>query len=135
MRNNDLEMLARQCHEANRGYCRALGDDSQKSWDEAEQWQRDSAIAGVKAVLENPAITPEDLHGNWMAHKIRNGWVYGEIKDAEKKTHPCMVAYDRLPVEQRAKDSIFRGIINGYIDHEIHAEDSETPADEQPAVL
>jgi len=40
--------IAEVCHEVNRAYREALGDTSQVSWLEAPQWQRDSAIAGVK---------------------------------------------------------------------------------------
>jgi hypothetical protein len=31
------EQIARVAYEANRAYCRTIGDDSQKPWDEAEQ--------------------------------------------------------------------------------------------------
>jgi hypothetical protein len=43
-----FEELARITHEANRTYCQALGDDSQLHWDNAPEWQRESALAGVK---------------------------------------------------------------------------------------
>lgn len=39
-----IEEIAKVCHEANRGYCKALGDDSQLPWDEAPQWAKTSAI-------------------------------------------------------------------------------------------
>ena len=48
--------------------------------------------------------------------KIADGWVYGKIKDAELKTHPCCVPYEQLPVEQRAKDYIFRAIVKTCIE-------------------
>lgn len=98
-------------HEVNRAYCAALGDDSQKPWAEAEAWQRQSAIAGVQAIAANPDMTPEQSHEGWMALKEAEGWVYGEEKDVEAKTHPCMVPYDELPVEQRAKDAIFGTVV------------------------
>lgn len=44
----DNEQIARVAHEVNRAYCKALGDDSQEVWELAPQWQRDSAIVGVK---------------------------------------------------------------------------------------
>lgn len=97
-------------HESNRAYCEALGDTSQVSWAEAPQWQRDSAIAGVAAKRANPEMTAADQHESWFAHKIADGWVYGEVKDADAKTHPCMVPYDQLPAAQRAKDHIFGAI-------------------------
>lgn len=104
------EAIAQVTHEANKAYCEALGDFSQPCWQEAPQWQRDSAIAGVAAKRSDPAMTPEKQHENWFNHKVADGWSYGEVKDAEAKTHPCMVPYSQLPSSQRAKDHIFGAI-------------------------
>jgi hypothetical protein len=106
-----LEDIAELCHEANRIYCRSIGDNSQVPWSEAPEWQRDSAIKGVVFDHDNPGTTPEMLHESWGAQKIADGWVYGPVKDAEKKTHPCLVPYDQLPPEQQAKDALFKTII------------------------
>ncbi len=106
-----IERIAKACHEANRAYCASMGDLSQAPWDLAPDWQRQSAIAGVQAVIDDPWVTPGHLHAAWMAQKQANGWVYGEVKDPEAKTHPCMVPYDELPPEQRAKDHIFGAIV------------------------
>jgi hypothetical protein len=35
--------------------------------------------------------------------KVKDGWVYGEVKDVEAKTHPCIVPFDALSVEQTDK--------------------------------
>jgi hypothetical protein len=106
-----IELAAEAAHEANRCYCRALGDNSQPRWDEAPQWQKDSAIAGAKAIFEDPDTTPEQSHEGWMRHKEAEGWVYGPVKDPEKKEHPCLLPYDQLPVEQRRKDEIFKSVV------------------------
>ena len=108
---SDTESIARVCHEVNRAICEASGDHSQKSWETAAQWQRDSAVRGVAFTLANPAATPADQHVAWMQDKLADGWVYGAVKDAEAKTHPCLVAYDELPFEQRVKDHAFRAIV------------------------
>lgn len=105
------EKIARFCHEINRAYCIGIGDNSQKPWDEAEQWQRDSAIDGLRFHMENPDAGPGASHENWMKFKIEDGWVYGDVKDTEKKTHPCLVNYVLLPVEQRMKDSLFVTVV------------------------
>lgn len=104
-----VEEIARVCHEANRAWCEANGDTSQVPYDHAEGWQRDSAIEGVQAALEG--ATPEQLHESWCAAKVRDGWVYGEVKDAVAKTHPCLVRYDLLPEDQRLKDHLFGAIV------------------------
>ncbi len=103
--------IARVCHEANRAYCLALGDDSQPRWEDAPDWQRDSAVAGVRLHLDEP-MTPRESHEAWMAHKAAEGWVYGDTKDAEAKTHPCMAPYDQLPLEQRRKDELFGAVVS-----------------------
>ena len=107
-----VETIAKVCHDANKSFCEAIGDNSQKSWEEAEQWQRDSAIKGVGFRRENPNAPHSAQHDAWMQDKINDGWVHGELKDAEKKTHPCLVPYDQLPVHQQKKDALFQAIVD-----------------------
>lgn len=107
-----VEEIARVCHEVNRAYCNSLGDASQPAWEDAPEWQKNSARAGVKMHLANPDATPEDSHNSWMALKEAEGWVFGEHKDPEKKTHPCMRPYRELPRDQRTKDYLFRAIVH-----------------------
>lgn len=104
--------IARIAHEANRAYCKTIGDDSQPAWEDAPDWQKDSAESGVVFHVTNPDAGPSGSHENWMKVKEEDGWVYGETKDPEAKTHPCMVPYDQLPEEQRIKDYIFTAIVH-----------------------
>jgi hypothetical protein len=106
--------IARECHEANRAYCKLIGDDSQVPWEEAEQWQKDSAIKGVRYHLTTDNTTPADSHESWMKQKVEEGWVYGEVKDPIAKTHYCMVPYAELPEEQKRKDYIFWAIVQAH---------------------
>lgn len=107
----DMKVLvikaAKTAHEVNRAWCQANGDMSQSAWEDAPEWQKDSAVLGVKNVLANPDTTPEQSHISWSNHKLSEGWVYGEVKDPEAKTHPCLVPYGDLPPEQRIKDALF----------------------------
>lgn len=105
-------VIARVAHEINRAYCASLGDTSQPAWEDAPEWQQKSAIAGVEMHLANPDATPEQSHESWLAQKVAAGWVYGEVKDAEKKEHPCCRPYDELPQEQKAKDYLFRSVVH-----------------------
>lgn len=104
--------IARVCHEVNRAYCEALGDTSQKRWEEAPEWQRQSAMNGVQFHLNNPTAGPDHSHISWLKEKEDTGWKYGPVKDEAKKEHPCFVPYEQLPVEQKAKDYIFRSIVH-----------------------
>lgn len=103
--------LAKICHQANKAYCETIGDDSQVNWEDAPDWQKSSAIKGVKFHLDNPDAGPSASHNSWLKEKIDAGWVYGKIKDPIKKTHHCIVPYKELPREQQLKDFLFINII------------------------
>lgn len=113
--NIAIEAIARVCHEANKGLCESFGDFTQKTWEEAEQWQKDAISAGVKEQISNPDITPEQSHVAWCEVKYASGWVYGPVKNAEKKTHPCLVPYSHLPYEERAKDYLRIAVIKSFL--------------------
>lgn len=103
--------IARVCHEANRAYCLALGDASQPAWDDAPEWQRRSAVNGVRHATENPGAGPSASHESWLEEKRAAGWRYGPVKDPEKKEHPCFVPYGQLPAGQRRKDALFLAVV------------------------
>jgi len=106
MKPTTIEACARATHEANRAYCIAIGDTSQVAWDDAPEWQRTSAINGVRGVLVD-GNGPEQSHESWLREKAATGWKYGPVKDPERKEHPCFVPYSELPPAQKAKDAIF----------------------------
>ena len=106
-----IEDVARVCHEANRAFCEAIGDQSQKPWESASLWQRNSAIEGVRFRLANPDASPAAQHDAWTADKVADGWTYNPVKDPALKQHPCLVPFDELPPEQRAKDVLFVAVV------------------------
>ena len=108
----EIEEIARVCHEANRAYCSMLRDNSQVDWYHAPAWQRESAIEGVKFHIGNPGAPAEASHENWMRQKEAEGWGHGPVKDAVLKTHPCMVPFAQLPIEQQRKDHLFKAVVN-----------------------
>jgi len=113
--DEQLELAAETAHEVNRAYCYGLGDDSQLAWDEAPKWQKQSALLGVKAIVENPALPSSALHEGWLAQKKADGWKYGPVKDPDKKEHPCFVPFNELPVEQKVKDVLFVMTVRGVL--------------------
>ena len=106
-----IGLIAAVAHETNRAYCRTLGDNSQPTWDEAPEWQRTSAINGVQFHIDNPHTDQSASHDNWLKEKYADGWKYGEVKDPEKKLHPCCVPYEDLPIPQQVKDALFVGVV------------------------
>lgn len=111
--NPNILQIAKVCHEANRAYCQAIGDDSQAPWEQAPDWQKESAVKGVEFHLSGDH-DPSASHQSWYDEKKADGWIYGPVKDVEKKEHPCMVAYSQLPKEQQAKDYIFRAVVHSF---------------------
>ncbi|HJW55858.1 MAG TPA: RyR domain-containing protein [Burkholderiaceae bacterium] len=111
-----VQSVARVAHEVNRAYCQATGDNSQPEWNDAPDWQKQSATAGVRAHLNSGfALTPKQSHESWMKQKADEGWKYGPVKDPETKEHPCFVPYDQLPQEQRVKDYLFRAVVHSML--------------------
>ncbi len=114
----ESEQVARIAHETNRAYCQSIGDNSQPSWEEAPEWQRKSAVTGVKfhiRTLESGSKPiPSASHESWLAEKQADGWKYGPVKNPDKKEHPCYVPYDELPLEQKMKDYLFTAIVEAF---------------------
>lgn len=114
--------IAMACHEANRSLQFALGEDPAAKWGNISQDMRASAVDGVRASLSGVS-TPEGLHQNWMDFKTAQGWIYGPDKSEKKKTHPCLVPYEDLPEEQRAKDHLFSSVVSALKPLLINAEE------------
>lgn len=115
--NVRVDRIARVCHEVNKAYCEALGDSSQLAWEDCPEWQKSSARLGVELHLGNHDAGAAASHASWYAQKDAEGWVWGPVKDPERKQHPCMVAFEDLPREQQAKDYIFRGVVLALADY------------------
>lgn len=46
----------------------------------------------------------ENVHDVWAVGRIREGWVYGPVKDAGKKVTPLLVPYGELPESEKDYD-------------------------------
>ena len=46
----------------------------------------------------------KNVHEVWAETRSAQGWTYGEERDDEKKTHPCLIAYEDLPEEEKEYD-------------------------------
>jgi 2-succinyl-5-enolpyruvyl-6-hydroxy-3-cyclohexene-1-carboxylate synthase len=113
-------VIARICHEANRAWCEHWGSDKQPSWDDAPQWQKDSALNGVLHIIEQhekgTPVTAQANHENWMAHKLADGWEYATVKNADKKQHNCLQPYDKLNAKEKLKDKLVLNIVNSFLE-------------------
>ena len=46
----------------------------------------------------------ENVHENWAAQRISEGWTYGEKRDDAKKQTPCLVPYSELTESEKEYD-------------------------------
>lgn len=111
----DDNKIVKIAHEVNKVYRIALGDYSQPDWDDLSDHQKKSALASVAFYRANPYASPEDNHNEWIKDMKSRGWKHGEIKDTQKKEHPCIIPFNDFPQDQKAKDYIFRGIVKQLI--------------------
>lgn len=110
-----VEAMAKICHDANRSYCQTIDDNTQVPWEEAPEWQKESARKGVLLHLSGDH-GPEASHKSWMKEKLDTGWKYGPVKNPEKKEHPCLVPFEKLDAAQQGKDFLFLGIVKAFKD-------------------
>ena len=57
-----------------------------------------------KELLELTEKIAENVHENWSAGRIADGWTYGEKRDDAKKTTPCLVPYSELTETEKEYD-------------------------------
>ena len=61
----------------------------------------------VKLPMELEELVEEmskNVHEVWAETRISQGWTYGEQRDDAKKHHPCLIAYEDLPEEEKEYD-------------------------------
>ena len=115
---NRKEIIAAACHSAWYAYTVLGFKEEGEPWSTIAQWQKDSLYNAIEfwdTFTEKVPVgglawlrtnLPVLSHDNWTKHKLSEGWIYGPVKDANKKTHPCLVPYTALPAAQQLKDSV-----------------------------
>ena len=115
----EVTRIAMITHQVNKAICECSGDTSQANWEDAPDWQKESAIDGIIKSANHTAagkgqMNPEESHNSWLSYKLREGWKYGEVKNSETKEHPNLLPWKELPRDERLKDVIFGGIVHFY---------------------
>lgn len=55
-----------------------------------------SSVVLSEELMELKEQIAKNVHEVWAEGRIKEGWVYGEVRDDEKKTTPCLVPYEEL---------------------------------------
>ncbi len=94
--------LARICHEAHLALRIGLDDSADDvHWDALPQERKDVVVNQVKLIREGKS--PAEVHQAWIDHQLAHGWRYGTSRNRIQKTHPNLVPYEKLSVEEQAK--------------------------------
>ena len=65
----------------------------------------DTSDVNLPKELEQLAeLLSKNVHEVWAETRITQGWKYGEQRNDELKTHPCLVPYEELPEEEKKYD-------------------------------
>ncbi|MBO4720086.1 MAG: Ryanodine receptor Ryr [Prevotella sp.] len=46
----------------------------------------------------------KNVHEVWAETRIKQGWTYGQERNDELKTHPCLIPYEGLSEEEKEYD-------------------------------
>lgn len=106
--NGLVNLCCRAAYEASRAWCHSIGDDSHKPFDDLSTAEKAPIRESVIGILQGNI--PEQIHEDWRRRKIADGWSYGSEKDEERRSHPALLPYAELPLEQRVKNDIWRGV-------------------------
>lgn len=49
-------------------------------------------------------VIAKNVHEEWSAGRMADGWTYGEERNDALKQHPCLVPYEELPEEEKEYD-------------------------------
>lgn len=63
-----------------------------------------SSIELSKDLIELRELIAKNVHDVWAVGRIKEGWIYGEKKNAELKQTPLLVPYEDLPESEKEYD-------------------------------
>lgn len=57
-----------------------------------------------ESLWELTELLAENVHENWAAGRIAEGWRYGPARDDTKRENPCLVPYGQLSDSEKSYD-------------------------------
>lgn len=91
--------------------------DFDKNFESLNDQGKKEIVTLVQKVLDNPNITAQQLHQDWIDLKAYNGWIYAKTINREKKEHNCLIPFSELNFYNQLKDHIFIETIKMYIEY------------------
>lgn len=114
---NDVMKIqaAKTAHEVNLALKLFLGEEAMPVWDKLPAEIKHRNIIGVNAVIDNPNITPAEIHQTWVDVMLKEGWRVGPKIDTIKKAHPSLVPYMELEDNQKLKDVLYLAAVKSIL--------------------
>ncbi|AFN39421.1 hypothetical protein [Aeromonas phage AS-yj] len=98
--------IARTAHDAIRRFNLILGD-TDTLWKEEPEKVKRVWTKHVTYIIDHPDSDARTVHELWRNYKEGEGWIFGEDKSRDEKTHPCLTSYDELHEIEKMKYYIF----------------------------
>lgn len=105
--------IAKIAHETIRSFNLMLGDTDTLWKDEPEKVKR-VYTKHVNFLIDHPDSDPRTVHELWRKYKHGEGWIFGEDKSREEKTHPCLVSYEDLHEIEKMKYYLFLTVVKDH---------------------
>ena len=110
-----VEQIARITYNACKDFQKECKETNfnQVDWKDTTDELRQNCIDSVKFVIDNTDKSNLEklLHENWCKIKKQQGWKYGKKRNVEKKTHPFIVSYEKLPQTQILEYRMFISMV------------------------
>jgi len=107
-----IEQIAQICHNLINKFNAVTRLDLPMEWEDLPDEEKNLYIGGVKYHLNHPFKTAEEAHEYWVRTKLADGWVWGEERSGYAKTHPSLVPFNKLPISEQIKDTLFIHTVN-----------------------
>jgi hypothetical protein len=114
LKNNDI---ARIIYSAIKAYSESIGEYCRyPHWDNIPNVIYNNYIASVEWLKLNQFSDASDLHERYCGILKNQGWEYGVEMDLKRKTHPKIMEFHTLPIEQQAKTHLFKEIFDALLE-------------------
>lgn len=118
-----IDELARVAYTIARAYTVKNDDPKFPAWEQLDYLDSEYAREGVEVYLAAPDEGADAWHNLWFEQMKANGFKYGKKYDAQKKTHPMFLKFNRLPLNKQNSDIIFHAAVRALTTTEARAYD------------